>query len=288
MRITNQMILRSAMRDLKTNLEALAHAQREATTGRRVVTISDSPVDASRIMQIGAYLRDVEQYRRNGSGAEVHLSIEETVLSTTQDLIDRAKELAVGALSSAGDPDANAATLTELAQIRDQLVQMGNTKVGEEYIFGGGRTGSPPFQPDGTYTGDHGTRRIEINEGVFLETNHPGDPLLTEAIQGLDRLIGEIQEGTSETVGAAMGRLEESRIHLLAAEGEVGGRLKTIEDAATQLSRRSDQLMDQRESLRDADPTESVLKVISAQTALERAYSIIGRVLDQSLVNYLR
>lgn len=287
MRVTNQMILKSAMRDLRSNLEALARVQREAATGRKVFTVSDSPVDASRIMQIDAYLRDIGQYRRNGTEAEVRLSIEETVLQTAQDLTVRAKELAAVAMAAGTDDGAREAALVELAQIRDQLIYLGNTKVGEEYVFGGGSSGHPPFQPDGSYVGNHTTRSFEIESGVFLETTHPGDPLLTDVIESIDRLTEQIETGTPESIQAAMGQIEQTRQHLLTAEAEVGSRLKTIEDAGTQLTRRSDELLDQRDSLRDADPTESVLKVLSAQSALERAYAVVGRVLDKSLVNYL-
>jgi hypothetical protein len=36
------------------------------------------------------------------------------------------------------------------------------------------------------------------------------------------------------------------------------------------------------------DPTEAAIKVVTAQSALERAYAAIGKVLSTNLLDYLR
>ena len=41
-------------------------------------------------------------------------------------------------------------------------------------------------------------------------------------------------------------------------------------------------------SLRDVDPAEASIKAVMAQSALERAYAAIGKVMSTNLLDYLR
>jgi flagellar hook-associated protein 3 FlgL len=204
MRITNQMLQQSALRDLRANLDALARSQHRAASGQRISTMSDDPVDATRVMGMDAQLRDLEQFRRNATSANTRLSTEDVVLGSVRDLISRAKELAISARTLApGDPE-RASALSEVQLIRQQLIALGNTQVGNDYIFGGAQTTAPPFQPDGTYVGDLTVRRAAIDNGVFVDVNHAGQPLFTDALQAVSDLETALQSGSANAIGATL------------------------------------------------------------------------------------
>jgi flagellar hook-associated protein 3 FlgL len=86
------------------------------------------------------------------------------------------KELAVG---QAGDASANEETrkvaATEIDQLLNQAVQIGNRKLGERYIFGGYKTTNAPFDRSGNYSGDSGEINIQINKDSFITINIPGE-----------------------------------------------------------------------------------------------------------------
>ena len=280
-------MIQNALRGLRLNLEVMARAQQEAVTGRRVTRISDAPMDAAKIMQIDAQLGDLDQYRRNGVTAGVRLTTEDSVLTTVHDLVIRAKALAVSAMAVGPDDPSRQAALAELAQIHEQIVSHGNTKLGNEYIFGGGQTGLPPFDAEGTYTGDGDTRRVEIDEGITTETNHTGDPLFTDVLRGLDELSTSLMSGTRESIQDAIGKLDDAGIQVLTAQTEVGVREQVIRDVSTRMTKRAAYLLDQIGGLRDADPTEAAVNVAAAQAALERAYSVVGKTLSTDILKYL-
>jgi flagellar hook-associated protein 3 FlgL len=288
MRITSQILLQNTLRGLRLNLENVDRAQQEVSTGRRIRTVSDNPNDASMLMRIDARLRQIDQYRRNATAASTRLTTEDQVLTTIRDLAARAKEVAAaGAVDDPSDPLRQTA-LAQVETIREQVISLGNTRIGNEYLFSGTRSTTTPFLADGTYVGGTTVRQAEIDEGMRTDVNHTGQPILTDLLDGLNAMIGELTSGTADTIQQAVGEFAKPENNLLLGQAEIGVRLRLIADVGTQLVQRSGNLQDQQEQLRDADPTESVVKAMAAQTALERAYEMAGRVLSINILDYLK
>jgi flagellar hook-associated protein 3 FlgL len=286
-RISNQMLIQNAMRGLRYNLEAMAQAQMQATSGRRVSTVSDAPIDAAKIMRVSSQISDLDQYRRNGISAGVRLSTEDTVLTAVNDLISQAKTIGASVISLPSDDPGRRTAMAELAQIQEQILSMANTKLGSEYIFGGSLTSAPPFQMDGAYVGDGQARLVEIDEGITTQTNHTGSPLFTDVLDSLGELMSSLANGTDASIQEAINKLDTSGTQVLAAQTEVGVRQQAVENVANRITTRTADLLDQLSELRDADPTEASVKVIAAQTALERAYSVVGSTLQVDILKYL-
>ena len=150
MRISNLMLQYSSLANMRSRLASLAVAQEEVTSGRRVRTVSDQPTDAVRIMELEGRLRDIDQFRRNSAAANTRLSSEDAVLDSVHQLLARAKSLTLsGATESPSDP-MRIQALSEVQRIREQIVSLGNTQVGDEYILGGSlarRRRSSPTAP---------------------------------------------------------------------------------------------------------------------------------------------
>lgn len=288
MRITNQTLARQLQSGLRGRLEHLARAQQTAITGRRLRTVSDDPIDATLVMRLEAQVRDFDQYRRNGSFATTRLSAEDAAFSSVRDVLSRSRALAMSVQSDDPAEPQRQSALAAARQIRDELVALANTRVGGEYIFAGSAGTAPPFPPGQPYQGDGLVREIEINNGVRIPAGHAGEPVLGDAIRALDRLITELQSGTQASIQATLSPLDDAMTGVLTAQAQTGVWLKETKDVGVQLARQGAALLDRRDALRDADPATAVLDVQLQQTALERAYAVVGRVLEASLVNYLR
>jgi flagellar hook-associated protein 3 FlgL len=278
----------SALRDLQIRQAALAASQEQLVSGRRIRTVSDDPVAASHTMRLDGLLRDLSQYRRNAAWATTRLAAEDTVLTTVRDVLQQAKALTASAATPLpGDPLRQAA-LAQAVQLRDQVLTLANTRVGNEYIFGGAETGQPPFLPTGTYTGDTVVREAQLDDGISIATNHTGDQVLAPALAALDSLIVELTGGTAASIQAQFSGLAAAHDQALVAQAEVGGRLAELQRVGEDLARRSGHLLDRRAELGDVEPAEAAVKALAAQTALERAYAAISRILSTTLTDFLR
>jgi flagellar hook-associated protein 3 FlgL len=288
MRIADQTIRDSALRTLQAQLAVVARYQEEAATGRRVNTPSDDPGDAARIMRLDGQLRDLAQYRRNQATAVIRMSAEDAVLTTVREALAAARHLAMTATApSPADPLRQAAA-AEARAIRDQLVALGNTRMGNEYIFGGTATDVPPFLADGTYVGNGQVRQVEIDQGALMNVGHAGGQVVGGALQEINALIVELETGTPQTIAATVPALEQAETAATGTQAELGGQLRQIRQAGSDLARRTDNLLDQHEALRDVPAADALVRLVTAQTALERAYEAVSRAMSTSLVEYLR
>src|SRR5262249_10411886 len=166
------------LRDLQAGLAKLADAQQQVSTGKRFTRPSEDPVAAASVMRADRALRGITQYRRNSTAVRTRVDAEEATLNQLTDLLSRAKELGISQGADTATATTRTETAAELDGIIEQVISLGNTKVGNEYLFGGGQTASPPFQADGTYLGDDITRQAEVAEGYVIDTTHTGRQLL--------------------------------------------------------------------------------------------------------------
>lgn len=288
MRVSTSMLHQSAMNNIRLTLSALARLQNQSASGRKISTVSDNPSDAAQVMQLNSHLRDIDQYRRNASNATTKMNTEDAVLNTVHDLMQTAQQITAGITSNDPNDPARQTALEQVSAIRDQIISLGNTRVGQEYIFGGAETSSVAFNPDGSYAGDNIVRQAEIDAGMKVETNHTGRQLFTTSLDALTALSTSLTTGTPADVQATSVQLQRASTDLLTSQAQIGIRLKEIQTTGTQQAQRSVSLADRRQELQDADPTETAVALLSTQNALQQAYASMSRVLQTRLVDYLR
>jgi flagellar hook-associated protein 3 FlgL len=183
------------------------------------------------------------------------------------------------------DPTRQAA-LREVGFIKQQLVSLANTSVGDERLFGGGDT-QAPFQANGVYGGGDAIHEVQIDENVTIPTSHTGHVFDT-AFASIVNLENALTAGPATGVAAAVQPLASAGQDLLGTETETGARQRQVNDTVSQLGSRQQLLLDRMQALVDADPAESMLKVQAATQALERAYAITQKTMSLNLTDYLR
>ncbi|MCL2081875.1 MAG: flagellar hook-associated protein FlgL [Oscillospiraceae bacterium] len=177
MRITNNMMVGNYNRNLSTTTEGMFRLQNQLSTGRKISRISEDPVNIVKALSANARLSDVEQYQRNVSDANAWLTQTETALSQLNDVILRAYELTVQAANDTLEAADRLSVAQEIRQLRDQILTIANTTLGDKFIFGAYNITREPFiaGEDGAFlythwdswvdmVGDYGTDPDDYNE----------------------------------------------------------------------------------------------------------------------------
>ncbi len=165
----------------------MVKSSEEASSLVRVNTAADDPVGASRLLQLGQQASMLNQYTTNTNTLKATLGTTEAVMTSINNVLQRAKELAVSA-GNAGYTDADRqATASELGQIEEQLLSLMNTKdENGKYIFAGSKGDTAPFSRnnDGTYSynGDQVTLDLAIGDTMSMATNSTGWDAFQQAI----------------------------------------------------------------------------------------------------------
>ena len=288
MRITTSYLYSSALRGLRRNQAQLDRAQAELASGRKIIIASDNPTDSVTATRLASNIEDIAQYQRNGLMASTRLETEGAAMEAVAGLLEQAQDIAKGASTLEPDDPGRQAAATAIAELRLQVISIANTKVGDEYLFGGTLSGTPPFDESGVYQGSSESRSIEVDEGVYVTTNIPGDPIFTGLIESMSSLNLAISSGDSGGITRATGGLEAAAQTLERARTENGLRQTRLDSIATTLAQRAVGLGDRRDTLLNADPTAAALEAVAAQDALDRAYAAVAKVLESSILQYLR
>jgi len=176
MRVTDRMGIEQTNRNLQRNRSDMSDLQMQASTQKRVNKPSDDPIAAARVLATRTDERGSQQFLKNIHMARSFLEFTDQSLGEMTEVMNRLKELAIQQANDAGASDSTRRVVAEeVGQMYGQVIQIGNRKLGERYIFGGYQTVKPPFDVSGGYAGDNGNMHIHINKDAFMAMNVPGD-----------------------------------------------------------------------------------------------------------------
>lgn len=290
MRITTSILHQNVLRNVLATQEKLARAQDDVSTGQRVRQLSDDPVTGAQVLRVDSTLRGIEQYRRNTTAVRARTDAEDSVLQQVTTLLTRAKELAVQEATGTSSNTSRAAADAEVTRIIEQVIQLGNTSVGGEFLFGGHQTQTPPFDVTGAYLGDAGTRQAEIGQGYLVTTNHTGADLLVNSgvIASLQALQAELATGTPASVGTTQAGLDSAFTNVQTLLATTGARSRQLDTALQSLDAETDSLAAERSALQDVDFEEATIRLVGLQTTLQAALGAANRILNTSITEYLR
>ncbi len=302
MRVTNQLITRNSQFHLQANLQGMDRLREDISTGVRVRKMSDDPTAAGEVVRIGSSMRAITQFRRNIDLGLVRAQSEETVLDQLSNALTRGIELGISQASATANAQSRLMVKAEIDQLINQAIGLANTKVGDDYLFGGTRAGERPFRmpatpADGfsalTLAGDpvdpSGSIQLEIGDGNFITPTHNGTDvfLSTDALEALRSLSTALGNNDVAAIGAATDRLNAANGQVQSLFGSVGARINEMEGARRNLDAVELSLKAFRADLRDTEVDAAIAELIGRQTLYQAAMGATSRILSLSLANYL-
>lgn len=290
MRITDSGRYASTLRRLQAPSQALERASDQVASGRRWSQLSDDPVAGRQVMDIDSTLRSIAQYRRTLGRTRERLAAEENALNQVTDILARVKELATGQGGANANAATRQATAAEISQLKGQLISLGNTRVGGEYLFAGMSTTTAPFDSAGTYSGTATPRASALAPGRTEATVHSGQQLFvdTGVLSALDSLETALLANDGAAVRGSITAIDTAFDGTQTNLAEIGARDRSLDYLESTFDHREDDLAAQRKNLAEIPLDEATLNLTAAQTALQAAYLVTSRVQSLSLTEYLR
>jgi len=191
-RISNPILVNSALRNLQTSIRNLQESQEIISTGLRIRRPSDDPLGAATALRLRAEITEINRFLTNMDRAESFINATEGSLGTVNSILLNLREITVTEANDVGNSQSRAAAAAEVDAIIEQLLQTANSDFAGRYIFAGYRTEDPPFVRSGDgveYRGDNGLIFEEIGPGNVIEINMPGNRVFSTAF---GQVIGSI------------------------------------------------------------------------------------------------
>lgn len=282
-------------RNLQTNLSSTSTTINElyikASIGIEVAKASENPSAVGSILSCRSEIVKSERYVENCKNVQDNLTTSEIYLDSIEELMVRAKEIAItGAKDSLSAAD-KATLADEVSQLQQELLDLANTQVDGKYLFAGYADQTLPFSGSPvTYNGTSDHIMLEINPGSTVAKNITGDELFMSPVNlftTLEDLHTALTSGSSANVSATLTTLED------AAE-QVRSQLSTLGNT----SARMDDMISMHESAllviestlsshQDVDLSQVLSEIAKMETALEATMQVTARISSLSLLDYL-
>lgn len=145
MRVTQSMLSNSMLNNLSNSYSKLGKLQNQISTGSKLLRPSDDPVGVTKAMSYRTQLQQNEQYQDNLDTATKWLDMSDDALGQVTNAMTRVQELVTQAANDTNQTVDREKVLIEIQQIREEVKDISNTKVGDMYIFSGTRTNEPVY-----------------------------------------------------------------------------------------------------------------------------------------------
>lgn len=189
---------------MQTHQAKLQQTESQLASGKRIQKPSDDPSGAAKVLDLTSTIEVIDQFSRNVSAAESSLALEENVIASANNSLQRIRELAVQGNNATLTSEARSGIAQEIYQRLDELTGLANTRDARgEYIFGGNRVDAPPFVNTGgvvSYQGDQGQRFVQVGEGTQVAIRDAGDAVF-QRIRGGDGKVEVISSPANNGTG---------------------------------------------------------------------------------------
>jgi flagellar hook-associated protein 3 FlgL len=289
MRVTNSMMTATVKRNLFRQAEQLAKKQETMASGKRINRPSDDPLGYGKVLDYRKTLTSLGQYDRNIQNAKNRTEFIETTLEGVEELMVDAKNWAVNQSASAS-MDREAA-ITSVQNIREQILQMSNSKMGNVYVFAGFQTLTPPFASDGTYNGDNGYYSVMTADNMEMQVEADGSRIFQGAedvFDALDQLIVGLQTDDVALIHDQIDRFEQAQGQVQMVRAESGAKyqqLQLVEQQTAKLKLTFEEMMDSTEK---AIIEETVIDFNNQELAYELALNAAAKIIQPTLMDFLR
>jgi flagellar hook-associated protein 3 FlgL len=224
------------------------------------------------------------------------------------DLVDDLLQM-VGAIAQteAGETaESRRLAAEEVKMLYDQVLDLTNSKLNDNYMFSGYQTKTAPFSRDDTqattfdkftvtYNGDAGDARFIIAHNSEITIDTDGRPLFHNAAAGglnifdaMRDLIVGLENDDTAAISAQGGMMDQARIQInnvRAANSSIFYQLGATENHWQNYKPKIQELLGKEE---EADITQAVVELQRIELAYQTTLAAAARIIQPGLINFLK
>jgi len=271
--------------------------QNQLSSGNRITRPSDDPVGIENALRIKSSISHVEQWKANASEGLAYMNTTDTTLGDMTSMLQRAKELAIQGANGSMSPDDRNKIALEIDQIKEQMVQLSNTRVGSKYIFGG-TANKEPFPNGATqWQGSDDIVKFQVGSSLSLEISVNGRDLFgvddsdlsnIGMFKSLDNLSNALKTSDMNAIQTSIGDLEDQADNVVNYRAQLGARQNRMDSLYQQLDTTALNLTQSLSDIMDADIAKTLVDFKSQENVYQAALSVGAKIIQPSLVDFMR
>jgi flagellar hook-associated protein 3 FlgL len=307
MKISTSQLYDSAITQMNRQQSNVAEMQAKLASGKSLVKPSDDAEKATLIQRLNSAMQRQDVFELSLDRADSRIRMEETALSSAQNMLQRIRELAIqgsnGGLSTAD----RTIIAKEVSSLRDALFSLANTEdESGNYIFSGTAVKTQAFLKDEngviTYAGNQGQTSIDISEYRQIGINRPGDAVFSSVARTndagnqedisffkvIDDFTNALEYGGDVELSLGLKEISLVTDDMALSLADVGSRMNTVDNHRNILADTKLRYQELLSNAEDLDYATAVTKLSAQILSLEAAQASFAKVSQLNLFNYLR
>jgi flagellar hook-associated protein 3 FlgL len=317
MRVSTSQIFYSGTSSILNGQSDLYKTQNQLSTGRRILTPRDDPVDSTLALMATQSKEVNESFLKSQGTASDHLAFLDTQLGAVSDLLQDVVSRAVQGGNDTYSAQQKQAIAEELKRRFEGLVDLANTRnAAGEYVFSGNRTNVEPFSVSGSggnyslagptrvsYNGDDGQRRLQVEVSQTVATTESGQEVFMrvvdadgslngrsvfDAVQNMiDTLDSSSGVSPAPSYDQALDDLHDALDHVSRIRASVGARMNQMDALTEAGSDLAVQYENKLSKLQDLDYAEAISRLNQQQMQLQASQASFVKTSQLSLFDLI-
>lgn len=308
-RVTGQTQMANAIANQRGQFAALAKYQNQISSGLRVKLPSDDPSHFPALTHARAASQRLTMYSQTIADATTDLNAAVDALQETNDVLVRAKQIAIEGANSTTEPQGGYEALaTEVDSLIDRALRASNTQQDGKYLFAGTATTTTPFRvtlsdANGRpatigYNGSPDRSRVLTGQGETTDVRYAGDSIFQQAgndvfqaLIGLrDDLRTAAQSGMNmgQALTTRLGEIDAARDAIGESIGEQSSSLAILDTLQARVSDLKLDATTRAVEIEGTDFADAMVRMQAQDTALQATLAISARLSQPSLLDFLR
>lgn len=302
-RVSTHFAFERGLSSMSQQRQALVDLQEQMTTGRKVNTPADDPINAAQAERTRAQLARIELETRMMGFAKTQLGQAENAMGGATESLQFARETLVAAGNGAYGPGERAQLAQRLRNTRDELLSIANMRDGAgAYVFAGQGSTTAPFSADGSpsFLATAGEQTVGLD--VSYATSHDGRAIFMDLSAGdarqsifqtLDETITLLEDASADNatlradLDKATSGVDSAIDTLLQHRTRAGEKLSSLESRERLLESGKLEAKTQLSSLQDLDYLKAISDFQNGQMGLNAAMQSYSSISKLTLFNYL-
>jgi flagellar hook-associated protein 3 FlgL len=297
-RVSSAYVAKTAIDGVMSARSQMVLMYQQIASGKKIQKASDDPVQSARILDLQSQISDIEQASRYVTIAKNDLAIEEAVLSSSQDVVLRARSLLLSGANGATSDKNREVIANEVDQLLEQVFSFSNSKnpdgayissgyLGDVQAFAETRNGAGRITAV-SYNGDNNTVEKTVTPELRVKISHPGSELFDNGVDSLfNALIVARDEMLAGNIPTTLPELDQAYDMLTNGMTEVGARTNQVEAASQINSVLSLTMQSTLGEIRDLDLPVAITQFTQLEVAVQAINNTFAKIAQTSLFKYL-
>lgn len=275
MRVTQQMLHQNSVRNMNQNLSRFEKTNSQVASGKMLELPSDNPNGVSKAMSLKSSLAANGQYEKNIDEANLWLDETDQTISQMTDVMQRVRELSVNASNGTLSSEDRQTIASEIEKLKEQILDFSKATVNREEMFSA-------------------EKKFTISDGISIPVNVSseklfgpiaGDPKNTKLLEEvLTDLVTAIKDGSN----IPLDEIDAKMNQLLSVQSEIGARANRVEAFENRILDNNLQLQKMLSSIEDVDYAEAMIRLKSEESIYQASLASSAKIIQPSLMDFLR